>query len=154
MKKIKEWLWRYVPAEIFGVIGTIIGVSFFSLLSNNLIVVVYAGSIAETIGYYGFIALWDFRKKKIKHADSGKKIGFFEFLKNVRDLIFEFGFSEALDSLFVRPLCMYWFAIIFSDKIAGIIAGKFAADLVFYIPTIAAYEIKNKYARDKIKKLK
>ena len=40
---------------------------------------------------------------------------------------------------------MYIFPIILGNFAVGIIAGKFAADIVFYIPVIIAYELRKKH---------
>lgn len=66
------------------------------------------------------------------------------FFKTIRNLVFEFGFSEALDSFVVRPFCMYIFPILTNNYGVGIIIGKIVADVSFYIPTIIAYELRKK----------
>jgi hypothetical protein len=139
MKKIKEWIKRYVPAEIFATIGTILGAGFLYGITQNRIAAVYAGVIGENIGYYGFILICDLKKSKN---------GASSYLKTIRNLILEFGFPEMLDSFLVRPFCLYWFSLWMPNYTIGIFIGKIIADVVFYIPTIIAYELRKKYARD------
>lgn len=146
--KVKEWLWRYVPAEIFATIGAISGASLSYLITHNRLIAAYLGAIGENIGYYGFISIRDLQKNKLKYQKLGKQFGFIAFLKTIRDLVLEFGFSEVLDSFVVRPLCMYWFPIWMPIYAIGIFTGKFVADVIFYIPTIMAYELKKKYVKD------
>jgi len=40
---------------------------------------------------------------------------------------------------------MYIFPILIQNYSIGIIVGKIVADVVFYIPTIIAYELRKKY---------
>ena len=54
-RKIKEWLKRYLPAEIIGTITAVGGASITHLFSKNLILVAYMGSLSEAIGFYSTI---------------------------------------------------------------------------------------------------
>src|SRR5262249_51219026 len=63
----------------------------------------------------------------------------------VANLVFEFGIAEALDSLLLRPVCMYLATQLFGDVTIGTILGKFAADVVFYVPAISAYELRRRF---------
>jgi hypothetical protein len=65
----------------------------------------------------------------------------------LRDLVLEFGLAEALDTLLVRPALMYAAGRLLSDALLGVFVGKLAADVIFYFPTIAAYELRRKYIR-------
>ncbi|PIN85929.1 hypothetical protein COV19_07600 [Candidatus Woesearchaeota archaeon CG10_big_fil_rev_8_21_14_0_10_44_13] len=144
-KKIKEWLKRYVPAEIFATIGVVIGSWLVFVLTGNRVLSAYIGTIGENIGFYSFIFIRehinDFNHSKRKKRDHGLK----GFLKTTRNLIFEFGVSETLDSLFFRPFCIYIFPILIGNYLTGILVGKIVADIIFYIPTIIAYELKKKH---------
>jgi len=147
MQKIKEWLRRYLPAEILAGIGAISGASLFYLITNNEILSAYAGTIGDNIGYYTFISLRDCKKNKLKYTNAGKKFGWLAYLKTLRDLIFEFGPAEALDSLLIRPFCLYWFSKWTPNYAIGILSGKIVADIIFYVPTIFSYELKKKYLK-------
>ena len=58
-----------------------------------------------------------------------------------RDLTLEFGPAEMLDSIVLRPVLMYVGLTMAPTPALGIIAGKLAADVGFYVPTIASYEL-------------
>lgn len=143
--KIKEWVQRYLPAEIVATVGALTFASVSYNITGNGIISAYMGTIGENIGYYGYITLKDINHSKKHHEKNNKKYGIVSFLKNIRNLILEFGFSEFLDSFFVRPFCMYVFPIIIGNYITGIIIGKIVADIVFYVPTIIAYELRKKH---------
>lgn len=59
----------------------------------------------------------------------------------------EFGTAEYLDSFIVRPFAMYFFPKLLNNITLGLIAGKFAADGIFYIPTILSFELRKKYLK-------
>lgn len=148
MLKIKEWLWRYVPAEIFATLGAISGATLFYLLTKNRIISAYAGVMSENAGYYGFISILDFKKDKAKYEKFNRNFGISGYLKTLRNLVLEFGFSELLDSFIIRPFCMYWFPIWLPNYVMGIFIGELAANIIFYIPTIIAYELRKKYIKE------
>ena len=58
----------------------------------------------------------------------------------------EFGVAEALDSGLLRPLAM-GLGVRFFGRGVGIVVGKLAADLTFYVPVICAYELRRYLAR-------
>jgi hypothetical protein len=147
MKKVKKWLSRYVPAEIAAALGALLGAGIFYLATGNRIVAAYTGAMGENIGFYGFLALRDIKKNKATYAHQGKSFGFKGYIKTVYHLILEFGVAELLDTLFVRPFFLYWFPTFISNYALGIVLGKFAADIIFYIPTIIAYELKKTYLK-------
>lgn len=143
--KIKEWFKRYFPAEILALVGALAGASLVYFLTGNRIIAAYGGAIGENIGYYGLIISKDIRKSIRTHKDKKLKYGLRSFAKDVRNLFVEFGLSETLDSFIIRPFAMYVFPIILGSYTLGIVVGKFAADITFYIPTIIFYEIRKKY---------
>jgi hypothetical protein len=109
--KLKDWCKRYVPPEIVGTLGAL----FFSLitfdLTGNRILSAYAGTVGENTGFYGFIFIREHIKDIKKSKNNRKKHGTQGFLKTIRNLFLEFGFSEFLDSFIVRPFCLYIFPI-------------------------------------------
>jgi hypothetical protein len=147
-QKIREWLKRYIPAEIAAII---MGISFSLLtyaITNNRIATAYAGSISDSIGYYSVISLRDIAESKKHHKKKNKKYGYSSFMKNIRNIVLEFGFSEFFDSLVIRPFMMYIFPLLLGNMIFGVLAGKIIADIIFYIPTIIAYELRKKHMKD------
>ena len=142
--KLREWGKRYLPAEVFATIGALAGAGIVYYLTGNGIAAAYAGTIFENIGYYGYISFSDIKNTHKAHKKENKKYGVLGFLKNLRNIVMEFGPAEFLDSLIIRPLAMWYFPILLGNFPLGIIIGKFAADIVFYIPTIISYELMKK----------
>jgi len=143
--KITIWLKRYVPAEFFAAIGALsFGIGINTLFHNPLFTAL-AGTVGDNCGYYGTIVINDLRKQKEKH----QKITFPIFVKTAKGIIFEFGIAEFLDSFFVRPFSMYLFPLLLNNVGFGLLVGKITADVIFYIPTIIAYELKTKLENKK-----
>lgn len=149
-KKLREWGGRYLPAEVFATIGALLGAGVTYYLTDNRFFSAYVGTMGENIGYYGFIIIRDFVISFQNHKQNGVKFGFRSFVKNIRNLILEFGFSETLDSMIVRPFCMYVVPLFVGNYVIGVFIGKIIADIIFYIPTIIAYELKKEYLIDEI----
>jgi hypothetical protein len=62
-------------------------------------------------------------------------------------LFAEFGPAEALDSLLVRPVCMYTGPFLTGGVASGSLLGKIAADAVFYTVAIVSYEVAQRRTR-------
>jgi hypothetical protein len=143
-RKINEWIKRYLPAEILGTILALTGAGLAFSLTKNRILAAYSGGVGEVIGYYGFIFIREYLKNIRNSVAEGEKNKAAGFFKTTRNLTIEFGFSELLDGGLIRPFCMYIFPLIINEFSLGIFAGKIAADVVFYIPTITGYEFVKK----------
>ncbi len=143
--KIREWLRRYGPSEIIGTVAALVAATATMLVTQNSIAAAFAGTWGENAGYYGSMLYSESRKDHHKHKAAGTNYGLKGFSKTLHGIAIEFGPAEILDSFAVRPFCMFLFPKIISNFQFGIFAGKLAADIVFYIPTIAIYEIKKKH---------
>ncbi len=143
-KKIIEWIKRYLPAEIFAIIGALCGSMIAYFIFKNSIFTALGGTWGENIGYYGKILYNDIKDRKSKD----KKITFIGLVKVLRNTILEFGAGEYFDSFLIRPAAMYFFPKLIGNVPIGILLGKLSADVTFYIPTIISYELKKKYIKD------
>jgi len=68
------------------------------------------GTIGDNLGYYGFIFVRDIiqsRKPQKQNCQYNLK----SFIKNIRNIVIEFGPAEIIDSLLIRPACMYFFPL-------------------------------------------
>ena len=136
-QKLREWLWRYLPAEIAGTITALASAFVAYQLFKNEVITAYAGAWGENIGYYSVIFLREFLKEN--------GASFKNFVKIVRNVFVEFGVAELIDSFVLRPLFMFIFPQLLNNYPVGILVGKIAADITFYIPAILGYEVRKKY---------
>jgi hypothetical protein len=135
MSKIREWISRYLPAEIAAIIGAVVGGLLTNFLFNNPFITAFGATWGENVGYYGKFILNDFKQRK-------------PIIKFFRDLLIEFGPGEYLDSFVIRPFTMYFFPKVTGNLALGLFFGKISADVIFYFFTIPGYEFIKKYIKD------
>lgn len=145
--RVKEWIKRYLPAEIISIVFTLISSLLTYKLTKNNLTTALVGTWVGNIGYFGTILLTDINSTNQALKLKSKSYSFKTFGFNVRALFVEFGIAEFFDSLFVRPALMYYLPIWVNDISLGVIIAKFAADITFYVPAIIAYELSKKKLR-------
>lgn len=128
-QKLREWLARYLPLEIAATVTALAGGLGAALITDDAIVIAYAGALAENTGFYALAI-----GREMRSADRHGLVA------SVRRVAWEFGVAEALDSLVLRPLAMYWATVALGSLGAGIVVGKVLADLAFYAIAILFYE--------------
>ncbi|OYU94581.1 MAG: hypothetical protein CFE21_14990 [Bacteroidetes bacterium B1(2017)] len=143
-RKLKEWLKRYLPAEIVGTITALAAASITHYFTYNLILIAYAASLAEAIGFYSTVFI-----QQLMHVINVNKtknilLTFKDLSKIIRNILLEFGVAGLLDDLTLRPFFMYVFPILLNNFALGILVGKLVGDLSFYCIAILSYELKNR----------
>lgn len=141
------WLRRYLPAEIVATVCTILGGVIATLVFANPLLTALAGTWGENLGYYSTIAVTEFRRQRALagHARAGSVLA----VRTVRNLLLEFTGAELLDSFLLRPAAMYGAIALTGSLPLGLLLGKLAADVAFYLPTIVAYELRQRYLPDR-----
>lgn len=125
-----EWVRRYGPAEVGAVVGALLAAMAadrFGVAAATAI----ASALGEGIAFYAVILVRDMSRRR--GPDGGGRI--------LRRLLLEFGPAELLDTFAVRPLAMYAAAGLLGNLVLGTLAGKVAADVVFYGLAIVGYEL-------------
>lgn len=125
--QIPRVLKRYGPLEISGFITAIIAGWIASKLGAPRGVIAITGTLGENIGYYGLAAYIDYRKL---HRREAGRLQLLHIVQLAGGLMLEFGPAEALDTLLIRPVCMYQW---------GTASGKFIADGIFYAVVLATW---------------
>ncbi len=141
--KIKEWTYRYGPAEVLGTFAAYASFFIAQGATNNIVIASYAGAVGENIGFYGTMIIRELINDSLAAKKQGRQHEISGTVKTTGKLVTEFGFAEALDSLVVRPATMGFGSKILGSGF-GVGAGKLLADIIFYIPTIISYEVRKK----------
>jgi hypothetical protein len=132
MARWEEWLRRYAPAELLALIGALAGYLLVLVATHHAAAAAYGAAVGDNLAYYGLLAARESRRG----------------LAAVGALAIEFGPAEALDSTVVRPACTALGAAALGP-VAGVIAAKIVADLLFYVPVITSYELRKRAAGER-----
>ena len=143
--KIKEWIKRYLLAEILCTALSLATAWVIHRTTGDNVLAAFGGSAMASISFYGIIAYNDVRKSLKHHRKHDLGHDFVAYFKDLRNLIIEFGPSEILDVLAVRPFFMYLIPKLIGQFVLGTFIGKIMADVVFFIPAIVMYEVRKKH---------
>jgi hypothetical protein len=146
-RKIKSWIYRYLPAELAGVIMAFTCSYLVGHFTHRPILLAYAASLGDNTGFYGAIILRDSLAARKLRLQEGRSYVFRDSTRIARNMILEFGGAELLDSICIRPFFMYLFPHLLGKENAGILYGKIASDIVFYGTMIVSYEIRKHFSR-------
>jgi hypothetical protein len=98
----------------------------FCVMGDRAIAAI-TGTMAENVGFYGVMAVTEWRRQGAGRPGRHRRAA-----RTAAALFAEFGPAEALDSLLVRPVCMYLGPFVAGGIAGGSLLGKLAADAVFY----------------------
>jgi len=143
--KIKDWIRRYLLAEILSTVLSLATAWVIYRTTGDNVLAAFVGSAMASISFYGIIAYNDVRKSLKHHRKHDLSYGFVAYFKDLRNLIIEFGPSEILDVMAVRPFFMYLMPKIIGEFVLGTFIGKMIADVVFFIPAIVMYEVRKRH---------
>jgi len=148
-KKFRHLVVRYLPAEITGTTAAFIAALVGNHLSGSLVVTAICGTIGENVGYYGYFVVKEIRENYGRHSKLPKLLRAWRTaVHTMRNLVVEFGPAEVLDSWLVRPFCLYASTSLSGNLAVGLLVGKLAADLVFYLFAAIGYEVRNRYLQN------
>lgn len=122
-----RWIKRYGPAEIFAIAGVYAGYFLSQEYSHITWISAYAGAMGENVGFYSVIL---YQRLKAK--------------EKLWQVLAEFGPAEILDSLVLRPLSLF-VGVETMGPMVGLLVGKLAGDVLFYIPVIMTHELMRKF---------
>lgn len=144
--KTREWLRRYIPAEILGTAGALVAAWLVYSHSHSYIAAAAAGWIGEGIGFYGYFITTELLLNHRRYSQ-------YKFIKRISlaigaastNLLVEFMPAEILDNFIIRPLAMYIVPQYIHPYPLGFLIGKFSADIIFYAFAIIGYESRKRW---------
>ena len=143
--KIYRWLNRYGVAECAGIACALAGSLLVRRVSGSAIAAAYAAAWGETIGYSAAIVGRDFLAGVRTARMSRTAFGARGVVGVIAGLLAEFGPAGLVDTFVTRPLTM-GLGVRFVGPKLGVLAGKLAADILFYVPVIFVYERRRRVA--------
>lgn len=146
--KRREWLRRYIPAEILGTVAALIGAWVVYTHTHSFVAAAAAGWLAEGIGFYGYFVTFELLKNSRRYREH-------DFMKRIwraavaasTNLLVEFLPAEVLDNFIIRPYLMYLAPHYIRPYPIGFLAGKFSADILFYALAITGYEARKHWLK-------
>ncbi len=146
---VRRWLNRYGLAEAAGIACAVAGSLVVRRMTGNDIAAAFAAAWGETIGYSAAIVGRDFLAGVRTARATQRPFGVRGAAGIVAGLIAEFGPAGLLDTFVTRPFAMGLGARFIGPKL-GVLAGKLAADVLFYLPVIFVYERKRRWRRPRM----
>lgn len=146
--RLREWLRRYLPAELLSVLATLAAAGLAMRATHSGVRAALAGTWAGNVAYFGLLLAQDVRLARRARRQRGQGYTWRTLGHNLRALAVEFGAAEVLDSFLIRPALMYYLPRWLGHFSAGIVAAKLLADVTFYIPAILSYELSKKQLRN------
>jgi hypothetical protein len=137
-RKLREWVARYLPAELAGAVAALCAAGAQHAVSGSVASAAIAGTLGEGLGYYGIMVAREARHQHRRRPGRA----WLTTGRTVRGVLVEFGPAEVVDSLASRPLLMYALTRLTGSVTGGVLLGKLAADVVFYGLVITAYELR------------
>lgn len=129
-KNWRDWLARFVPAELAGILGSYAGYLLVADAGVSPILAAYGAAFGENCGYYTVVFLRDWFALPRERRDLGQV---------VKAMVHDFGIAELLDTFVVRP-GFTLASVALMGPAWGVGVAKFSADAVFYFLAISFWE--------------
>lgn len=147
-EKRREWLKRYIPAEILGTAFSVVAASIAFSQSHNYIAATATGWFFEGVGFYGYFIVLELFSSGQRY----RELGFFKRISLAigaasTNLLVEFLPAEIFDNFIIRPYLMYLLPHYVHPYPVGFLAGKFSADIFFYAFAIVGYESRKRWLK-------
>src|SRR5579884_1038519 len=106
--KTREWLRRYIPAEILGTIGSVAAAWVVFNHTHSYVAAAASGWVGEGIGFYGYFISTELfsSSQRYKNRSVFKRIGL-AITTASTNLFIEFAPAEVLDNFIIRPFLMF-----------------------------------------------
>lgn len=146
--KRKEWLRRYIPAEIIGTTTALAAAWIAFGQTGSFVAGAAAGWVGEGIGFFGYFITLELVRNHAyyQHYSLWKRLSL-TIAGASRNLIVEFLPAEIIDNFIIRPFAMYAVPLYVHPYPLGFLVGKFAADILFYGIAIVGYETRKRWFR-------
>ncbi len=137
--KIREWFYRYSIPLLLATLSSIVSASIIKSITGNNILAGVGATWIDNITFYGYVYLKDVKRKNFTLTN---------FIKQIRNMIIEFGPAEYLDTFLVRPFFLSVVPYFINNYQLAILLGSLLAEITYFIPVITFYELRKKVFRD------
>jgi hypothetical protein len=146
--KRREWLRRYIPAEIIGTTTALLGAWIAYTTTGSYVVAAASGWVGEGIGFFGYFVTLELLRSHKQYSEHSlwKRVSL-TIAAAGTNLIVEFLPAEIIDNFVIRPFAMYIVPMYLHPYPLGFLIGKFSADIIFYAIAIGGYETRKRLLR-------
>ena len=130
------WIVRYLPAEVVGTAAMIIGGVLATTWTDAAPLIALAALSGEIVGFYAVLAVTIYIEQAQVTTTRRRAVA-----RTFVLLVAEFGAAELLDTFLVRPAALMLGVWLIPDPLWGMLAGKVAADIVFYAVAAGAFTV-------------
>jgi hypothetical protein len=130
------WIVRYLPAEIVGTAAMVLAGLAVTFWTQNLALIALAALLGEIVGFYAVLAITIYIEQSAVNPSRRRAI-----VRTFLLLVAEFGAAELLDTFLIRPAALMLGVWLLPDPLWGLLAGKVAADVVFYAIAAGAFTL-------------
>ena len=144
--RFADWIRRYGFAELVGTASAIAGSIGARAFTGSEIAAAYGGAVGESLGFYSTMLVREFRAGRRQARAEGRAYSWRDASRASALMAVEFGPAEVADTGVLRPLAI-GLGTRWLGHGWGVVVGKLAADIVFYVPVIVTYEMRRRLAR-------
>jgi hypothetical protein len=138
-RRLLFWIVRYLPAEIVGTATMVLAGIAVTIWTDSPALIALAALVGEIIGFYAVLTVTIYAEQIEVSPTWRSAIGRTGLL-----LVAEFGVAEVLDTALIRPAALMLGVWLLPDPVWGLLAGKVAADIVFYAIAAGAFTLTDK----------
>src|SRR6478735_11856130 len=135
------WIRRYGPAEV-ACLATMLAASVVAARLTTSPALLAASAIAgATVGFYGVLVVKVVREQRRLITPGQPRYAVRVASRTLLLLSAEFGAAELLDTFVWRPVLMVSAVVLLGEPLWGLLAGKAAADVLFYVVSALGYRM-------------
>jgi hypothetical protein len=135
------WVRRYGPAEAACLVTMLAASVVAARLTSSPPLLAASAIAGATVGFYGVLVVTVAREQRRVVVPQQPRYAAWVASRTVLLLTAEFGAAELLDTFVWRPVLMVSAVVLLDAPVWGLLAGKVAADVLFYTVSALGYRV-------------
>jgi hypothetical protein len=135
------WVRRYGPAELACLVTMLAASALAARLTTSPPLLAASAIAGATVGFYGVLGVVVGREQRRVVTRDEPRYAARLATRTVLLLAAEFGAAELLDTFLWRPVLMMSAVVLLGEPVWGLLAGKTAADVLFYVVSAVGYRV-------------
>ena len=139
--RLRFWVRRYGPAELACLVTMLAASALAARLTTSPPLLAASAIAGATVGFYGVLGVVVGREQRRVVTRDEPRYAARLATRTVLLLAAEFGAAELLDTFLWRPVLMMSAVVLLGEPVWGLLAGKTAADVLFYVVSAVGYRV-------------